>query len=60
MLTCMLVACASIPDKNVDPSKNNGASFRKDFKECREDYPEAGSGVHIRQWEGCMNLKGWR
>jgi hypothetical protein len=56
----MLVACASIPDKNVDPSKNNVANFRKDLKECREDYPEAGSGVHLRQWEGCMNLKGWR
>ncbi|QWE13640.1 hypothetical protein [Polynucleobacter sp. AP-Titi-500A-B4] len=56
----MLAACASIPDKNVDPSKNNAVNFRKDLKECREDYPEAGSGVHIRQWEGCMNLKGWR
>ncbi len=56
----MLVACASIPDKNVDPSKNNVANFRKDLKECREDYPEVGSGAHIRQWEGCMNLKGWR
>jgi hypothetical protein len=56
----MLAACASIPDKNVYPSKNNAVNFRKDLKECREDYPEAGSGVHIRQWEGCINLKGWR
>ncbi len=55
-----LSACASIPETNQDPAKNNLATFRKDLKECKEDYPEAGSGVHIRQWEGCMNLKGWR
>ncbi|WP_255532541.1 hypothetical protein [Polynucleobacter sp. UK-Kesae-W10] len=56
-----LGACSVIPDKNQDPAKNNVATYRKDFKECREDYPEQqGSGVHIRQWEGCMNLKGWK
>ena len=55
-----LCSCASIPETNQDPAKNNLATFRKDLKECKEDYPEAGSGVHIRQWEGCMNLKGWR
>jgi hypothetical protein len=54
------MACASIPDKNLDPSKNNQATFSKDLKECKEDYPESGSGVHVRQWEGCMNLKGWK
>jgi hypothetical protein len=54
------MACASIPDKNQDPSKNNQATFSKDLKECKEDYPESGSGVHVRQWEGCMNLKGWK
>ena len=56
----VLVGCTPIPDKNQDPAKNNLATFRKDLKECKEDYPEDGSGVHIRQWEGCMNLKGWR
>ena len=57
---CCISACASIPETNQDPAKNNVATFRKDLKECKEDYPEAGSGVHIRQWVGCMNLKGWR
>ena len=55
-----LIGCAAMPDQNQDPAKNNRATFRKDLKECQEDYPEAGSGVHIRQWVGCMNLKGWR
>ena len=55
-----LIGCAAIPDQNQDPTKNNRATFRKDLKECQEDYPEAGSGVHVRQWEGCMKLKGWR
>ena len=56
-----LCACGSaIPEQNQDPAKNNAATYRKDLKECREDYPEQGSGVHIRQWQGCMNLKGWK
>ena len=55
-----MVACASLPDQNIDPAKNSRANYRKDLLECKEDYPEAGSGVHIRQWEGCMQLKGWR
>ena len=55
----LIAACSAIPDKNQDPTKNNVATFRTDWKECREDYPEQGSGIHIRQWEGCMNLKGW-
>jgi hypothetical protein len=56
-----LMACASkFPDQNIDPVKNNVTSYRKDLKECQEDYPEAGSGVHVRQWEGCMKMKGWR
>ena len=60
-LISLMTACSAMPDKNQDPAKNNVATFRKDFKECREDYPEQqGSGVHIRQWEGCMNLKGWK
>jgi hypothetical protein len=61
ILACSLIAaCSSFPRKNQDPNKNNATTFNKDLKECQEDYPEAGSGVHIRQWENCMNLKGWR
>ena len=56
----VLTACAGIPDKNLDPAKNNQATFQKDLRECKQDYPETGSGIHIRQWQGCMNLKGWR
>ena len=55
-----LVACTSFPSENQDPTKNNKATYNKDLKECKEDYPEAGSGVHIRQWINCMRLKGWR
>jgi outer membrane biogenesis lipoprotein LolB len=56
-----LVACVSkFPDQNIDPAKNNVTSYRKDLKECKEDYPEDGSGVYLRQRQGCMNLKGWR
>ncbi len=58
--TILLVACGGMPDQNQDPAKNNAQTFRKDLKECREDYPEQGSGVHVRQWQGCMNLKGWK
>jgi hypothetical protein len=53
-------ACVSIPSENVDPAKNNKLTYNKDLKECREDYPEAGSGVHLRQWVNCMKLKGWK
>ena len=60
LLGAIVCACSAIPDKNIDPAKNNVANFRKDLKECREDYPEQGSGVHIRQWQGCMELKGWK
>ena len=60
LLTVMITACSAIPNKNQDPTKNNVGTFRKDWKECREDYPEQGSGIHIRQREGCMNLKGWK
>jgi len=60
-LLLLLLGCGSaIPEQNQDPAKNNQATFRKDLKECREDYPEQGSGIHIRQWQGCMNLKGWK
>lgn len=53
-------ACSMFSEHNLDPSKNNQASFRKDLRECKEDYPEMGSGVHVRQWQGCMQLKGWK
>lgn len=62
-LAILIVGCSgryAIPTQNVDPAKNNRASFNKDFSECKEDWPEAGSGVHVRQWENCMNLKGWK
>ena len=54
-----LAACSSFPSENQDPAKNNKAAYSKDIKECKEDYPESGSGVHIRQWINCMKLKGW-
>ena len=65
LLSCLLVAiglvaCASFPSENRDPNKNNKATYNKDLKDCQEDYPEAGSGVHIRQWINCMKLKGWQ
>ena len=61
ILLCLgLIACMSMPTENQDPSKNNKANYNKDLKECREDYPEVGSGVHVRQWIGCMKLKGWK
>ena len=56
----MLIACSSLPSENQDPAKNNKATYNKDLRDCQEDYPEAGSGVHIRQWINCMNLKGWK
>ena len=55
-----LIGCASLPTVNQDPAKNNKTTYNKDLKECQEDYPEVGSGVHVRQWIGCMNLKGWK
>ncbi|MBU3564488.1 hypothetical protein [Polynucleobacter sp. MWH-HuK1] len=56
----VLIACSSMPTVNQDPAKNNKATYNKDFMECREDYPEVGSGAHYRQWISCMNLKGWK
>ena len=58
--TAMLSACTSFPSENVDPSKNNKDVFRKDLAECKQDYPESGSGIHFKQWTNCMNLKGWK
>ena len=58
-LTILIISCASFPSENQDPSKNNKLTYNKDLKECQEDYPEVGSGVHIHQWIHCMKLKGW-
>jgi hypothetical protein len=55
-----LIACSVIPNQNQDPRKNNRDTFRKDLQESQEDYPEISSGLHLRQWQGCMNLKGWK
>jgi len=56
----MLFACNSFPTENIDPNKNNKDVYRKDIAECKQDYPESGSGVHFKQWANCMNLKGWK
>ncbi|WP_353427815.1 hypothetical protein NHB34_01560 [Polynucleobacter sp. MWH-UH19D] len=50
-----LTACEGMSTINWDPAKNNPTSFRKDLKECQEDYPIQNSGVHAKQWIGCMN-----
>lgn len=59
--TFSLLGCGSIiyPDVNKDPAKNNKATFQRDAIDCADAYPESGSGIHIRQRIGCMNLKGW-
>jgi hypothetical protein len=48
------------PDMNVNPAKNNIVSFKRDALDCAQAYPESGSGVHVKQRIGCMNLKGWQ
>jgi len=60
LMVTLLVACTSFPSENTDPKKNNKDVFRKDLAECKQDYPETGSGVHYKQWTNCMNLKGWK
>jgi hypothetical protein len=60
LITGMLLACTSFPSENNDPKKNNKDVYRKDLAECKQDYPESGSGVHFKQWTNCMNLKGWK
>lgn len=56
----VLAACSSYPDNNIDPAKNTKATFERDAIECAQAYPEAPSGVHVRQRINCMKLKGWR
>jgi hypothetical protein len=59
--TTFLFGCGSMtyPDMNVDPAKNNKATFQRDAIDCAKSYPESSSGVHIKLRIGCMNLKGW-
>jgi hypothetical protein len=56
-----LLGCGSMiyPDVNVDSAKNNKETFQRDAIDCAKSFPESGSGVHIKQRIGCMNLKGW-
>jgi hypothetical protein len=60
VLGATLFGCATYPDVNIDPAKNNKVTFRKDALECAQAYPEAASGAQVKQRIGCMNLKGWR
>jgi hypothetical protein len=60
LLVGVITACSTYPDENIDPAKNNKASFERDAIECAQSYPEAGSGIHVRQRISCMKLKGWR
>jgi hypothetical protein len=55
----VLIGCSLYPDENTDPTKNNKVTFRQDALDCAQSYPESGSGAHIKQRIGCMNLKGW-
>ena len=55
-----LLSCSGMPDQNQDPAKNNRTSYRKDMQECKEVYPESASGAYLKQWDGCMRLKGWK
>ena len=59
LLISGLLACSLYPDVNKDPAKNNKATFQRDAVECAQAYPEAGSGVHVKERITCMNLKGW-
>jgi len=61
LLVSILFGCGSMiyPDANVDPAKNNKATFQRDAVDCAQSYPESGSGVYFKQRIACMNLKGW-
>ncbi|QWD85582.1 hypothetical protein AOC19_01500 [Polynucleobacter asymbioticus] len=62
MVITSIFGCGSLiyPDVNVDPAKNNIATFRQDAIDCAKAYPVVDSGAHIKQRISCMNLKGWR
>jgi hypothetical protein len=55
-----LLGCSLYPDVNIDPAKNNKATFQRDALDCAQAYPDSGSGVHVKQRIGCMRLKGWQ
>jgi hypothetical protein len=59
LIAVTLFGCTVYPDVNRDPAKNNKATFQRDAIDCAQSYPESGSGVHIKQRIGCMNMKGW-
>ena len=59
LMVSILLACSSYPDINSDPAKSNKATFQRDAVDCAESYPDSGSGVHVKQRIGCMNIKGW-
>lgn len=59
-LALCIGGCNSFPSKNQDPQKDNKATYSKDLRECKEDHPESGAGLHFKRWADCMNLKGWR
>ena len=59
LMAATLCACALYPDVNSDPAKNNKTTFQQDALDCAQSYPESGSGVHVKQRIGCMNIKGW-
>lgn len=59
LIVTTLFSCAVYPDVNRDPAKNNKETFQRDAVDCAQAYPEAASGVHVKQRIGCMNLKGW-
>ncbi|MDO8714671.1 MAG: hypothetical protein Q7K13_09405 [Polynucleobacter sp.] len=59
LMALALIACSLYPDINSDPAKNNKATFQRDALDCAQSYPDSGSGVHVKQRIGCMNIKGW-
>ena len=59
LMATALFACSSYPEVNSDPAKNNKTTFQRDALDCAQSYPESGSGVHVKQRIGCMNIKGW-
>ena len=59
LMASALLACSLYPDVNEDPFKNNKQTFQRDAIDCAKSYPEAGSGVHVKERIACMNVKGW-
>jgi len=59
LLGSTLMGCSLYPEVNTDSAKNNKSTFQRDALDCAQSYPESGSGVHVKQRIGCMNLKGW-